>query len=125
MHKIFEFLLTLLFVVPVIFFSSPAWGITFTPFGSTGEGGLSNGQTLTIGSGGEVFELDAFLRIGGMDLNGANFGSSAQLSLDALPLDLDFTFSSSLLPISLKSTGCFTRSRQGVGAKRRWVFYLL
>jgi len=27
--------------------------------------------------------------------------------------------------ISVKATECFTRSRQGVGAKRRWFFYLL
>lgn len=31
-----------------------AWAISFTPFGSQGEGGAIHGQTFTIGSGGVI-----------------------------------------------------------------------
>lgn len=70
--------------------------IFFTPFGPNGEGGMVNGQFLAFGSGGEVFELDAFLSIAGMDLNGTAFGTSAQLSVDPLPAGLEYAFSASL-----------------------------
>ncbi|ABA58414.1 hypothetical protein Noc_1952 [Nitrosococcus oceani ATCC 19707] len=44
-----------------------------------------------------VFELDAFLNIKGLDLNGGTvIGTSAQFSFDALPPGLTFGFSSSL-----------------------------
>jgi hypothetical protein len=75
----------------------PAHAISVTPFGPAGEGGDFNGQLFTIGSGGQVFELDAFVNIQGLDLNGATAGTSAQLSVDALPSGLDYSFSSSLL----------------------------
>ena len=74
----------------------PSSAITFGPFGPKGEGGSKNGQTLTIGTGGTVFELDGFLQIGGLDLNGAEFGVSAQLSRDALPAGVVFSFTNSL-----------------------------
>jgi hypothetical protein len=70
--------------------------ITFGPFGAHGEGGTKNGQNLTIGSGGTVFELDGFLDIGGMDLNGVQFGVSAQLSRDSLPAGVGFSFTNYL-----------------------------
>ena len=70
--------------------------ITFGPFGPHGEGGTKNGQTLTIGSGGTVFELDGFLDIDGMDLNGTQFGVSAQLSRDSLPAGVGFSFTNYL-----------------------------
>jgi len=70
--------------------------ITFGPFGPHGEGGTKNGQTMTIGPGGTVFELDGFLDIDGMDLNGAQFGVSAQLSRDPLPAGMGFTFTNYL-----------------------------
>ncbi len=70
--------------------------IFFTPFGASGEGGTVNGQVLAFGSGGEVFELDAFLNISGTDLNGATLGTSAQLSVDPLPAGLAYTFSTEL-----------------------------
>lgn len=73
--------------------------ITFGPFGIHGEGGTKNGQDFLIGSGGSVFELDAFVSIAGRDLNGTNQnqkGTSAQLSRDSLPAGLAFTFSQDL-----------------------------
>lgn len=71
-------------------------GIFFTPFGTNGEGGSVNGQVLFFGSGGEVFELDAFVNIAGMDLNGAAAGTSAQLSTSPLPAGLALAFNASL-----------------------------
>jgi hypothetical protein len=72
--------------------------IFYTPFGPSGEGGTVNGQVLSFGSGGEVFELDAFLNIGGTDLNGATLGTSAQLSVNPLPAGLAYSFSTELSP---------------------------
>lgn len=74
----------------------PAHAITFGPFGPHGEGGTKNGQTITIGTGGTVFELDSFLQIGGLDLNGAQVGVSAQLSRDSLPAGIGFSFTNAL-----------------------------
>jgi hypothetical protein len=74
----------------------PSRAITFGPFGPNGEGGSKNGQTFTIGTGGTVFELDSFLDVNGTDLNGANFGVSAQLSRDSLPAGLGYTFTNYL-----------------------------
>jgi hypothetical protein len=74
----------------------PSPAITFSPFGPKGEGGSKNGQTFTIGTGGVVFELDGFLQIGGLDLNGSQFGVSAQLSRDALPAGVVYSFTNSL-----------------------------
>ncbi|HTI99718.1 MAG TPA: SdrD B-like domain-containing protein [Dongiaceae bacterium] len=70
--------------------------ITVGPFGPNGEGGSKNGQDITIGPGGSVFEIDAFLSVGSQDLNGAQLGTSAQLSRDALPAGIDFHFTNSL-----------------------------
>jgi hypothetical protein len=77
--------------------AAPAAAITFTPFTPTGAGGTLNGQTFTVGAGGDVFELDAFVNVGGADLNGAGAGTSARLSTDALPAGLALSFSSTLL----------------------------
>src|SRR6266568_6270080 len=70
--------------------------ITFGPFGSKGEGGTKNGQSFTVGAGGSVFELDGFLYLGGLDLNGAQLGTSAQLSHDSLPAGIVYSFSAAL-----------------------------
>lgn len=85
--------LTLLLVVVVA--SSAAATLVVAPFGPNGEGGLANGQFFGFGVGGQVQELDAFVHVGGRDLNGSVFGDAAQLSLDALPADLDFSASAS------------------------------
>lgn len=99
MEKKVFFLIVL--IIMGISMPSKGWAISLTPFGPFGEGGASNGQSFSIGTGGSVFEVDAFLNIGGMDLNGGFFGTSAQLSLDPLPVGLSYSFSSSL---SLDST---------------------
>jgi hypothetical protein len=70
--------------------------ITVGPFGAHGEGGSKNGQTFTIGTGGTVFEVDGFLEMSGADLNGPEFGVSAQLSRDPLPAGLGFSFTNLL-----------------------------
>lgn len=74
----------------------PSQAITFGPFGPNGEGGSKNGQTFTIGPGGTVFELDGFVNMNGVDLNGSEFGVSAQLSRDPLPSGLGYTFTNYL-----------------------------
>ena len=74
----------------------PSPAITFGPFGPRGEGGSKNGQTLLIGSGGSVYELEGFLGVGGLDLNGSQVGTCAQLSRDSLPAGLIYNFSSEL-----------------------------
>ena len=70
--------------------------ITYSPFGLYGEGGANNGQAFTIGSGGSVTEVDAFINIAGEDLNGGFFGTSAQFAFDPLPTGFDYLFASSL-----------------------------
>lgn len=70
--------------------------IVFDSFGPRGEGGAKNGQSLLIGQGGSVYELDSFLYIQGLDLNGSRLGTAAQLSRDTLPAGLAYAFSSSL-----------------------------
>lgn len=72
--------------------------ILFTPFGPNGEGGSANGQVLSFGSGGEVFELDAFVNIAGFDLNGGASGTSAQLSVNPLPAGTSLGFGVALSP---------------------------
>lgn len=85
----------------IVFITSPIWAITITdPFGPNGEAGYINNTgfppSLSIGAGGEVVELDAFLNIAGSDLNSGFFGTSAQFAFDPLPAGLNFSFSSSL-----------------------------
>jgi hypothetical protein len=65
------------------FTSAPASAIVVTSFGPFGEAGSSLGRDLSIGPGGEVFELDGFLSFGGPGL---------RLSTDPLPAGLDFVF---------------------------------
>lgn len=69
---------------------------TTATFGANGQSGSLNGQVLTFGSGGEVYELDAFFAIAGQDLNGFTAGTAAQLSTHSLPSAVNYTFSSLL-----------------------------
>ncbi len=66
------------------------------PFGAAGQGGSRNGQAFRIGPAGAVFELDAFLHVGGLDLNGGDPGRAAKLSRHALPAGLTMTFTNEL-----------------------------
>ena len=70
--------------------------VTVGTFGPAGQSGTKNGQPLQIGPLSSAYELDAFLRIGGLDLNGPQSGISAQLSRDALPAGLSYAFTSTL-----------------------------
>jgi hypothetical protein len=65
--------------------SVPASAIVITSFGPFGEAGTFQepDRILSIGSGGDVFELDSFLILGGLGL---------LLSTDPLPAGLDFVF---------------------------------
>ncbi len=74
----------------------PAKAIEFGPFGTAGQGGSRNGQEFRIGPAGAVFELDSFLYVGGLDLNGGDPGRAAKLSRHALPGGLSVTFTSEL-----------------------------
>lgn len=74
----------------------PASAIETGPLGSHGEGGSRNGQTFRIGSVGSVFELDAFVAVGGTDLNGADAGRAAKLSRHDLPAGLNLAFANEL-----------------------------
>ena len=96
---------------------SVSWAITFTPFGPAGEGGTVNGQTLTIGPGGAVFELDAFLSFD---------GTNTQLSVDPLPAGLNYTFSASLSPdaTNLLLTYSFLNDTGGVLSDLRFFSFL-
>jgi hypothetical protein len=88
-------LATSLAIVLALSKPSDALGISFTPFGPNGEGGTLNGQSMTVGAGGEVVEVDAFVAIDGVDLNGGANGTAARLSSDALPVGLDLSFAAS------------------------------
>lgn len=119
-------LLPVLCGVVLLAVASPA-AITFTPFGPHGEGGSKNGQTFTIGAGGSVFELDAFLNIAGLKLNRTNEpGASAQLSRDSLPAGLSYTFSTNLAPdlTSLVLTYAFSNATSAVFTNVRFFVML-
>lgn len=88
--------------------ATAANAITYDPFGPNGEGGDLHGQSVLIGTGGTVFEIDAYLNIAGEDLNGGFFGTSAQLSMDPLPIGLDYSFASSLSADSTDLTLSYT-----------------
>lgn len=98
---------------------------TFGPFGPHGEGGSKNNQTFQIGPGGSVFELDAFLAVNGLDLNGAQTGSAAQLSQHPLPAGLQFGFSAAL-PTATDAvlTYGFTNTTSGTFTNLRFAVLL-
>ena len=88
--------LPLLAVLWLLLGATAAQAITFTPFLASGAGGRVNGQTLIIGPGGEVEELDAYIGIGGLDLNGAADGVTAPIGSASLPAGLDYSFDAEL-----------------------------
>jgi hypothetical protein len=59
--------------------------------GPKGEAGEAFQRPMSIGAGGAVHELDAFLYVPGTDLNGDLPGATARLSRDSLPADLLLT----------------------------------
>ena len=99
--------------------------VTYSPFGPRGEGGTKNGQTMTIGAGGSVFELDAFFSAEGLDLNGAKPGRAAQLSSDGLPGGLNFSFTPRLTPDGdLVLTYVLTNGTAGAFTNAQFMFLL-
>jgi hypothetical protein len=70
--------------------------ITYSPFGSRGEGGEVNDQSLLFGNGGSVYELQGFVNVAGRDLNGGEIGTSAQLAANPLPAGLSLEFAAAL-----------------------------
>lgn len=84
-----------------------ARAIAFTPFGSAGQGGSANGQSLLVGAGGVVFELDAFLAVG--------TSGGLQLSVDSLPDGVSVDFSASLSADSSDLLLEYRIENQGLG----------
>ena len=76
--------------------TAPALAITVDPFPASGRGGTASGHLFTVGPGGEVFQLVAFIDATGEDLNGPFMGSAGQLGYDDPFADFDVAFSSSL-----------------------------
>jgi len=70
--------------VAVLVVSPSARAITVSGFGPFGEAGSRHGRELGVGDGGEVFELDFFLKLPG--------GDSLQLSDGNLPAEIEFAF---------------------------------
>ena len=99
-----RFVLALIFALPGVSYAD----IVVSPFGSNGEGGSVNGHTFTFGSGGNVYELDAFVNIAGYDLNGTTVGTSAQLSQNSLPSGVAYSFEYELSPDNSDLTLTYT-----------------
>jgi hypothetical protein len=76
--------------------ASPAAAISLGTLGPNGSVPLGSTGSVSIGSGGDVYELDAFVHVAGQDLNGAAPGEAARLSQDPLPAGVDLLFSSAL-----------------------------
>lgn len=102
------------------------FAITTESFGPTGGGGTRNNQEVTFGNGGTVFEIDAFLYVDGIDLNGGFSGTSAQLSVDSLPTGLDYSFNSTLDANAtlLTLTYSFANSSQSPFFDLRFFFFI-
>ena len=72
--------------------AGPAAAIMVGSFGPNGSVRVGTTDSISIGAGAEVFELDAFVHLAGQDLNGPALGESARLSQDPLPSGLDVGF---------------------------------
>jgi len=72
----------------------PAGAVTIGGFGPGGQIRPATTDGVVLGSGGDVFQLDAFVTLAGSDLNGAGPGSAARVGTDPLPAGLGsgFTF---------------------------------
>lgn len=75
--------------------ADPALAIRVDPFPNTGEGGEIHDHSFSVGPGGSVFELEAYLHVAGSDLNGADLGTSGELGNDLLS-NFDIAFSAAL-----------------------------
>jgi hypothetical protein len=94
-----------------------ASAMTLGAFGPHGEGGSKHAQTWNIGSGGSVYELDAFVFVKGYDLNGSGLpGTAAALSRDALPPGLTYQFAAVLSTNAADLTLVYTFSNATAAA---------
>src|SRR3972149_901853 len=128
---LFMFCLAWLFITVV-----PVRAITVSVgFGPGGEAGAGLGYPITLfgaeTSEGDVFQLDAFLYLdsdgNGVpdDLNGGFDGVTAQLSVDPLPLGLDYGFGYTLPDDSnLLLTYTFTNNTGSVLSDLRFFSFL-
>jgi len=79
----------------ILLAAEPAIAISADSFSTTGEGGEINEHSFTVGPGGSVFDIEAYLNVSDNDLNGSGPGSSGRLGNDDLS-DFDIAFSSTL-----------------------------
>lgn len=114
----------LVFLGLIALFAASARGATFTPFGPRGEGGRLNGQTFTM-QGADIFEVDAYLVIDGLDLNGSDLGVSAQLSTNPLPPGLGYSFSSNVSTDQTDVTLTYTITNETSGIISNLQFFFL
>lgn len=99
--------------------------IEFTPFGAQGQGGSRNGQSFRIGPAGSVFELDAFVHVAGVDLNGDEPGLTARLSRHALPAGLNLAFAPELSADNSDLVLRYTFTNTGTDAVNDLRLYVL
>jgi len=107
----------------LVSWSAPA--ADFTPFGAGGEGGSLNAQTFSVGARGELFEVDGFLSIAGLDLNGGAAGTSAQLSKHGLPSGLQYAFTASSSSDTTDVTLTYTFTNTSAGTFSDIRFFIL
>jgi hypothetical protein len=93
--------------------SAPGQAIELGPFGTQGQGGSRSGQTFRIGPAGSVYELDGFVAVGGLDLNGADAGTAMRLSRGGLPAGLTCVFANELAADRTDLTLSYTFSNSG------------
>lgn len=112
-------------IVVLCVFSALCCAMDFTAFGPLGQGGVVNGQTFNLNTAGYAHQLDAFLFVQGVDLNGEQYGVAAQLSSDTLPTGLDFSFSAQAVnDANVILTYSFINQTDAILSQTRFVFYL-
>jgi hypothetical protein len=105
--------------------TSSLLAIEFAPFGAQGQGGSRNGQSFRIGPAGSVFELDAFVHVAGLDLNGDEPGLTARLSRHALPAGLSLAFAPELSADGSDLVLRYTFANSGADAVNDLRLYVL
>lgn len=74
----------------------PSSSFTVTNFSPRGTGGMLEGQKFTFGEMGKIAKVDAFLKVFEYDLSGQAIGRTSRFSVDPLPQDINYSFSSRL-----------------------------
>ncbi len=96
--KITRLMLSWALIAIVLLAAGSAQAISAGAFLTGGSGGFVNGQDFKVGEGGDVYELDAFVNIEGLDLNGSASGTSARLSDGGAIPGIDIAFDTALSP---------------------------